>query len=149
MVFLVWAIVLVCVSIGELLPGNSQPIALLSSANISDKVLHASAYALLALVPAFGFRLPAALCFAFATELIGIALEFAQLGVPERSYEPSDMLANTVGVLLGWAVGRGLGVLLDMGYSNDPDTWEQVSHRHDACETELICQDNQAERSRV
>jgi VanZ family protein len=152
-VFLGWIIVLVCVSVGELLPGSSGPVALLSSANVSDKVLHGSAYGLLALLPAFGFRLPAALGFAFATELIGIALEFAQLRVPDRSYDPFDMLANTVGVLVGLTVGRSLCLLMNLESGTPPEsgsrhpsdaaTGMQVPEQTRICKTGLICQDNQ------
>jgi VanZ family protein len=35
---------------------------------------------------------------------MGIALEFAQGHLGYRSYEPFDMLANTLGVLIGWAL---------------------------------------------
>jgi VanZ family protein len=35
---------------------------------------------------------------------MGIGLEFAQGHLGYRSYEPLDMLANTLGVLIGWAL---------------------------------------------
>jgi len=36
---------------------------------------------------------------------MGVALEFAQAGLGYRAFEVLDMLANTAGVLLGWAGG--------------------------------------------
>jgi glycopeptide antibiotics resistance protein len=36
--------------------------------------------------------------------LMGVALEFAQGATAYRSFEVADMLANTAGVILGWAL---------------------------------------------
>jgi VanZ family protein len=36
--------------------------------------------------------------------LMGVALEFAQGALGTRSFEPADMLANALGVALGWAL---------------------------------------------
>lgn len=36
--------------------------------------------------------------------LMGVALEFVQRELGYRSYEVADMLANALGVLLGWGV---------------------------------------------
>ena len=41
---------------------------------------------------------------ALALIALGIALEFAQLYVPGRTYELTDMAANATGVFLGWVV---------------------------------------------
>jgi len=47
----------------------------------------------------------------FATGFIalGVGLEFAQGATGYRSFEEADMLANTVGVIAGWAVARATG----------------------------------------
>jgi hypothetical protein len=118
-VLVLWLVVLGCVSTGELLPGNSRTIVLLSTANISDKVLHMTAYALLALLPAVAFRAGTALLFVMITELIGVALEVAQGVVPGRSCEPTDVVANTVGLLVGAALGRTMGSWARRNTDND------------------------------
>ena len=35
---------------------------------------------------------------------MGVGLEFAQGQLGYRTYEPFDMVANTLGVLIGWAL---------------------------------------------
>jgi VanZ family protein len=40
---------------------------------------------------------------------MGVAIEFLQGALGYRSYEPVDMLANTVGVLLGFGVALAAG----------------------------------------
>lgn len=100
-VLLVWAGLLLCTAVGELLPGDSTPIMALSESNINDKFLHFSAYAAVAFVPVFGLRLGVALVCIIATELVGIALDIAQIFVRERSYDPYDIAANTVGIIVG------------------------------------------------
>ena len=103
-VLLLWAGLLLLVGAGEVLPWNSLPMELLSGSHLSDKVMHFSAYAVLALVPAVGFQFSAALPCLIATELVGVGLEFSQLLVPGRSCDVYDVAANTVGVLAGAAL---------------------------------------------
>lgn len=43
---------------------------------------------------------------------MGVGLEFAQGALGYRSYETADMVANTLGVALGWALGALLPPLL-------------------------------------
>ena len=40
---------------------------------------------------------------------LGVGLEFVQGALGYRSYDEADMLANTVGVIAGWAVARATG----------------------------------------
>jgi VanZ family protein len=94
-----WAGLVVFASISELLPGDSAPLVAVS--HVNDKLLHFSAYAAMAFVPAFGLRLGEAAAYILATELLGIGLEFAQLFVRQRSCDPYDVAANTAGVLIG------------------------------------------------
>lgn len=47
--------------------------------------------------------------YALGFAAMGIGLEFAQGATGYRSFEYSDMLANAVGVLLGWAVALAAG----------------------------------------
>lgn len=75
----------------------------------SDKLGHLLSYTLLMLWFALLFvgrrqrALHAALFIA-----MGVALEFAQGGLGYRAFDLSDMLANTAGVLLGWAGGAAI-----------------------------------------
>jgi VanZ family protein len=96
-----WAGLLLFTIVSELLPGDSAPMMALSLTHVNDKVLHFSAYAVLAFIPVFGLRLSTALGCIVTTELVGIALEFAQRFVRQRSYDPYDMAANTAGVFTG------------------------------------------------
>lgn len=94
-----WAGLLLLTSISELLPGDSAPIMAVS--HVNDKLMHFSAYAVVAFVPAFGLRFSTALRCVITTELVGIGLEFAQLFVRQRSCDPYDIAANTAGVFAG------------------------------------------------
>ena len=100
-VLMVWAVLLLVIASGELLPGSSAPMRLLSELAVGDKIIHFCAYSVLALLPAFGLRFPiAALCVG-VTELVGVALEFVQTFVSGRSCDIYDIAANTGGVLAG------------------------------------------------
>ncbi|HYD56685.1 MAG TPA: VanZ family protein [Burkholderiales bacterium] len=71
----------------------------------ADKVGHLLSYGVL--MGWFGFlhaRTPVRLAHALGFAAMGIALEIAQGQLGYRSYEVADMLANTLGVILGWAV---------------------------------------------
>ena len=71
----------------------------------ADKVGHLLAYGLL--MAWFGLlhaRASVRLAHALAFAAMGIGLEVAQGQLGYRSYEVADMLANALGVILGWAV---------------------------------------------
>lgn len=102
---LFWLLAMAVVITGELLPGNSPALAWIGYWHVSDKLLHFVAYTGLAVIPVFGFRLPAGLASAGSMILLGIALEFAQRLVPGRSFEVADMVANALGVFGGVALG--------------------------------------------
>jgi len=40
---------------------------------------------------------------------LGVGLEFVQGALGYRTYDEADMLANTVGVIAGWALARATG----------------------------------------
>jgi VanZ family protein len=46
----------------------------------------------------------ARIAYAVAWIAMGVALEFIQGQTGYRSYDPLDMLANAIGVLIGWAI---------------------------------------------
>jgi len=76
----------------------------------SDKLGHLLGYGVLMfwfcqLYASRGSRLAYALGFA----TLGVALELAQRVLGTRSYEPFDMLANALGVALGWAAALAVG----------------------------------------
>ncbi|HEU4351273.1 MAG TPA: VanZ family protein [Burkholderiales bacterium] len=71
-----------------------------------DKLGHFAAYGLLMLwftqlYAARGSRLAYAAVFV----AMGVTLEFVQGALGYRSYDVFDMYANTIGVVLGWALG--------------------------------------------
>jgi VanZ family protein len=101
--FLLWLLALSVVVWGELLPGYSAPMRWVGATHISDKALHFVAYFGLAFIPVLGFRLRAGILTALAMIPLGVALEFAQLHIPARSFEVADMIANTCGVAAGIA----------------------------------------------
>jgi VanZ family protein len=70
----------------------------------SDLVAHFLMFGAMAFV-AVGFsRRPGQLaCLALATIALGTALEFAQDLVPYRTFDPIDLVANSMGALAGYA----------------------------------------------
>jgi len=76
---------------------------------MNDKVGHALAYAVL--MGWFGQlyhgKLPLAL-FALGFVLLGISMEYLQMWGGARDFEYADMLADTVGVVLGWILTASL-----------------------------------------
>ena len=74
---------------------------------LADKVGHLIAYA--TLMGWFGqlfTRITRQLLLCLFFILLGAILEFLQSMNPHRSYELADMLANSLGVLLGWWLTR-------------------------------------------
>ena len=100
-----WAVSIVAVIIGSLVPASSPLITTLDRTGLSDKADHLLAYALLAFLPALSERLrivPLAVVFGAA---LGIALEFAQRLTPSRTFELADMAADMAGLSLGVLLG--------------------------------------------
>lgn len=94
-----WALVLFVVYL-SLTP---HPISI--PAEHGDKVGHLAAYAALMLWFAQIYsHVTRRLTLAGALVALGIALEFAQLFTATRTFEIADMLADGVGVAIGWLV---------------------------------------------
>lgn len=75
-----------------------------------DKLGHLLAYgALMSWFAQIDRRWQARLCWALAFIAMGIALEFVQGMTTYRSFDAFDMLANAIGVLLGWLVAPPRG----------------------------------------
>lgn len=120
-----WGLAVAVVVRQSLIP---QPDMLLDVPQI-DKVWHALAYLLLALLAAESFRdrsplppspalAPAARRAAWSMALLGVGLEFAQAYVPGRVASAADMAAN--------AVGTWLGVLLAGHLARRMAAWAQT-----------------------
>src|SRR3979490_1234534 len=106
---MIWGGCVLAVIIGSLLPGNSIPIQALERLHINDKVQHALAYAVLALLPVLHEqrRNSVALLLLIAVAM-GVLLEFGQLYSPGRSFDTHGMLADVAGII----IGAGAGLLL-------------------------------------
>ena len=75
-----------------------------------DKLLHLGGYALLMAWFAQVYRRPGSrMCVALGLTAFGITLEVLQGMTGWRSFESSDMVANTAGVLLGWLLAPPRG----------------------------------------
>ena len=72
---------------------------------ISDKIEHFGAYALLAFLPAIHERMQRVLAAALCIAALGVGLEFGQRYAPGRSFEIADMIAEGLGIGFGLAVG--------------------------------------------
>jgi VanZ family protein len=96
-----WFAMQALVIFGTLLPGQSSPMLLLLNAPVTDKAFHSAAYAALSFLPAMGVRINTLVLCVAISESIGIALEFGQAFVPGRSFDVEDILANSVGIVVG------------------------------------------------
>ena len=100
-----WLTALVVVVAASLAPAAVAAHVPLAAAHLSDKDAHFLGYVLLAFFPVLACRRTLlGVLFASAAIPLGVALEFAQRLIPGRSFEPRDMLANTLGVCAGLAL---------------------------------------------
>ncbi|HQP25973.1 MAG TPA: VanZ family protein [Smithellaceae bacterium] len=75
----------------------------------ADKLYHCAAYSWLALLPVIGFAdRRTALTAAFSMIILGLLLETGQYFIPGRMFSVPDILANTLGVILGILLGNYL-----------------------------------------
>ena len=98
------------VAVLSLAPSRSLP-----SFDLSDKVLHAVAYASLASAGCFGFGLTslrAQLAIAVALSVFGGAIEILQPLIAARSDSVADAMANQIGIVLGWMLARSAAFVL-------------------------------------
>ena len=99
-----WLLVIgVCV--GSLMPGDMLP-----TFSVRDKVLHAGSYFLLMtwFAGLYGRRYHAVIAAILLG--LGIALDVVQGGTATRTFDPRDIVANALGILLGlvlslWLLG--------------------------------------------
>jgi len=101
-IFLLWALCLLSVIVGSLLPASGPIMSQVAQLHVSDKLLHFSAYTLLAFLPALSLQTWRRILFtAAALIFMGLCLEFAQHLIPGRASDMRDELANTLGVITG------------------------------------------------
>jgi VanZ family protein len=94
--FVVWCLAWLVVAVLMLRPAPALV------AEVSDKLLHGTGYTLMtAAIASFCHSPRRLLGWALLTLLLSVGLELGQLLVPERSFEPGDLLANAAGVALG------------------------------------------------
>ena len=105
LLYVVWLLSILLVVSGSLLPASSPVMRAVGSLPVSSKVLHFCAYTWLALLALLAIkRRSLAVLAAFATILLGVALEFGQQLVPGREFEIRDMFINGFGCLTGIAI---------------------------------------------
>jgi VanZ family protein len=100
-----WLMAALAIIIGSLLPGDSLPIRALTNLAISDKIEHFAAYLVVVFLPALHERWKVVAATAVAAVLMGIALEYGQFYAGGRVFEVADMIADTLGVCFGLAIG--------------------------------------------
>jgi hypothetical protein len=99
-----WALA-VGVGIGSLLPGGA-----LLDFSVHDKLLHAGSYFVLMIWFAGVYETRRHIPIALALMAAGLVLDALQSRIETRTFSAFDVLANSVGVLLGLALARlGLG----------------------------------------
>ena len=95
----------VAVSLVLLLAGfDPQPVPELF--RHQDKLHHLAGFAALLFTARIAFPRVPGVWLVTASLAAALAIEVGQGGLPERSASLGDMLANTLGVLLGWACAR-------------------------------------------
>jgi VanZ family protein len=81
----------------SLAPASMVPLA----ANVSDKVLHAMAYGLLAALATLSLKHPRPLVVLVTVVAFGLLLEVLQRQTGYRTFEWTDLLADAVGAVVG------------------------------------------------
>src|ERR1700680_2320030 len=108
-VVVLWFVAICAVTIGSLSPADSSFMFALDCLDVNDKLLHFSAYVVLALLPMLGLRAKGiALGAAGSMALLGLLLELAQNFSPGRTPDIFDELANVLGVACGIALALPL-----------------------------------------
>jgi VanZ family protein len=110
---MVWLIAVALVVIGSLLPASTLVRLNYNAIAPNDKIIHFMGYTVLAVLPVACLEL-LGIGLALAASMIpmGVLLEFLQRLVPGRSFEPGDMLANTLGVIAGILAALWIRTLL-------------------------------------
>lgn len=94
----IWGLMVIAVVVASLLPQEQIPVKI----TFSDKIVHFLSYFILSFFALLSSRQKHSLLSILALQvLIGIGVEVAQSFVPGRTPELLDILANSLGVILG------------------------------------------------
>jgi VanZ family protein len=108
-----WAVLIVCVIVGSLLPAASPVMAGIGRLHINDKVMHFCAYLALSFLPVIGFRNRRhGIVVGLSMFILGVLMEAGQHFSPGRAVELGDVLANGAGVSCGALLGLPIRALI-------------------------------------
>jgi len=108
-----WAVLICCVVVGELLPAASPVMVAIGGLHIWDKLQHFGAYLALSFLPVIGFRdRQRGILAGLSMFILGVLLEAGQHFSPGRSVELGDVLANGAGVSCGALLGLPFRTLI-------------------------------------
>jgi VanZ family protein len=109
-ILIFWGVSICAVVFLSLVPRVELPVDFWNA----DKLYHCAAYGWLALLPVIGFAdRRTALSAALSMIPLGLLLEVGQYFIPGRMFSIPDILANTLGVILGVLLGRHIGKWLE------------------------------------
>ena len=109
---ILWAILICCVIVGELLPAASPVMVAIGRLHIWDKLQHFGAYLALSMLPVIGFRdRRHGIVAGISMFLLGVLLEGGQHFSPGRAVELGDVIANGAGVSCGTLLGLPIRTL--------------------------------------
>ncbi|MGP8246953.1 MAG: VanZ family protein [Bryobacteraceae bacterium] len=110
---ILWAVLICCVIIGELLPAASPVMVAIGRLHIWDKLQHFGAYLTLSFLPVIGFRdRRRGILAGLSMFVLGVLLEGGQHFSPGRSVELGDVIANGIGVSCGALLGLPFRTLI-------------------------------------
>jgi VanZ family protein len=110
-----WAVLVVCVVVGSLLPAASPIMVAIGRLHIWDKLQHFGAYLALSILPVIGFRdKRRGLMAGLSMFVLGALLEGGQHFSPGRAVELGDVVANGAGVGCGTLLGLPVRALIAM-----------------------------------
>jgi hypothetical protein len=108
-----WAVLICCVVVGELLPAASPVMVAIGRLHIWDKLQHFGAYLALSFLPVIGFRnRRRGILAGLSMFVLGVLLEAGQHFSPGRAVELGDVLANGAGVSCGALLGLPFRTLI-------------------------------------
>jgi VanZ family protein len=108
-----WAVLIVCVIVGSLLPAASPVMVAIGRLHIWDKLQHFGAYLALSFLPVIGFRdKRRGIVAGLSMFVLGALLEAGQHFSPGRVVELGDVVANGVGVSCGTLLGLPIRTLI-------------------------------------
>ena len=100
-----WFVTVCVIVIGSLSPANSSLMTAVSRLSVNDKILHFTAYVVLAGLAVLAFSRPLdAFLAAGSMAVLGLLLELGQYLAPGRTPEVADEIANVLDVICGIAL---------------------------------------------